>query len=252
MAWQLKCHEQVGQPMRHEIETMTAEMAFECVLVSDDPAVVSTMDPILHDFSISTRICQESSRVGSCLGESGTDLVVVDLETANSAELLRKLQDSQTKQKPTVLAVSEMDRALPGVHIILRKPVTHESGMRSLKVAYSRMLQDFRKHARFPLMQSVVAIDQSNRTFPVTITNIGAGGAGLATDGNIEKGSIVSFSVRLPGLQSGISVRARVLWTRPDGVGGCEFVHIPVLGGQLLHAWLESRYRVKKPTSAVE
>jgi hypothetical protein len=231
---------------------MALEMAFECLLVSDDPTVLRTMDPILHDFSIDTNIYPQSLRTGNWIERSGTDLVVVDLEAVSSTDLLQQLQQFRTKQKPTVLAVSVADHVLPGVHVILRKPVTRESGMRSLKVAYSKMLHDFRKHTRFALMESVLATDGKNRTFSVVVTNIGAGGVGIKTNETVEIGSILSFRVRLPELETEVSIRARVLWTQSSGIAGCEFLQLPSFDAQILHAWLESRYRIKKPLKAIE
>jgi hypothetical protein len=230
---------------------MIPEMAFECVLVSNDPAVLSTMDPLLHDFSIQTSVCPNPSNVGHFLDQGAADLIVIDLESASYSELLQQLGRAQAKQKPTVLAVSATDCAVGGVHVVLRKPVTTESGLRSLKSAYSRMLQDFRKHTRFALMTKVFAADEDNRTFSLTVTNIGAGGVGVTTNERLAIGSMLSFQVGLPGLDNAISIRARVLWARQYGVAGCEFVHVPPFDTHLLHAWLESRYRIKKPLISI-
>jgi|SRR5579862_902181 PilZ domain-containing protein len=226
---------------------MTPEMAFECVLVSNDPALLSTMDPLLHDLSVQTSVCTNTSNVGKLLGEGAIDLVVIDLESASYSELLEELSKAQTKQKPTVLGVAATDGAVPGIHVILRKPVTPASGLRSLKNAYWRMLRDFRQHTRFALMTSVLATDEDNGTFPLTITNIGAGGVGIATNERLAIGTTLSFRVGLPGLDNTISIRARVLWARQYGVAGCQFVHMPPFDTQLLQAWLESRYRIKRP-----
>lgn len=226
---------------------MTPEMAFECVLVSNDPAVLSTMDPLLHDFSIQTSVCPNPSKVGTLLDQGAADLIVIDLESANYSELLQQLGRAQSKQKPTVLAVSATDCAVTGIHIVLRKPVTTESGLTSLKSAYSRMLRDFRQHTRFALMTPVSATDENNRTLSLTVTNIGTGGVGLTTKETLAIGSTLSFKLVLPGLDNAISIRARVLWKREYGVAGCDFVHVPTFDTQLLNAWLESRYRIKKP-----
>ena len=230
---------------------MTPDVTFECLLVSNDPAVLSTIDPLLHDLSIKTNVCPNASNLGKLRGEGAPNLVVIDLESVHCSELLQELTGAQTKQKPTILAVSATDCAVPGVHVILRKPVTAESGLRSLKNAYSRMLRDFRQHTRFALMKSVLASDEDNGVLPLTITNIGSGGVGIATNERLAIGSTLSFNLGLPGLENTISVRARVLWARESGVGGCKFVHVPAFDTQLLHAWLESRYRIKKPLISV-
>lgn len=226
---------------------MTPELAFECLLVSHDPAVVRTLNPILQNLAICTSVCADPSNAAAVLGQVSTDLIVVDLESDSSSELVRRIQKSDIHQKPTILAISDMDRAVPGVHVVLRKPVTPESGLTSLKAAYSRMLRDFRKHTRFALMASVLATDERNRSLTVIVTNIGQGGVGLTTKAKLAIGTILSFDVGLPGLKTEIQIRARVLWTRDYGAAGCEFVRLAPLGLQLLHAWLESRYRIKKP-----
>jgi hypothetical protein len=226
---------------------MTPEMAFECLLLSHDPAVFCTMDRILQDFSIRTNVCSNPSRVAGLLAEGNTDLVVIDLESEDSSEVMHQICQSHTGQKPTILAVSAMDCAIPGVHVILRKPVTHESGSKSLKAAYSRMLEDYRRHTRFALMTPVLARDENNRKHSLIVTNIGEGGVGLTTKKKLTVGSILSFRVTLPGLKSEIHIHARVLWTRPYGAAGCEFGSIAAGDLQVLHAWLESRYRFKKP-----
>jgi hypothetical protein len=228
-------------------EPMTPEMAFECVLISNDPAVLSTMDPLLHDFSIQTNVWPNPSNVGNLLEKGSTDLIVIDLESASYSELLQQLGKAQTKQKPTVLAVSATDCVVPGVHVVLRKPVTTASGMTSLKSAYSRMLRDFRQYTRFALMAPVFATDENSRTLWLTVTNIGSGGVGVTTKETLAIGSTLSFKLVLPGLDNAIAIRARVLWMRQYGVAGCEFVHLPPFDTQLLHAWLESRYRIKRP-----
>lgn len=226
---------------------MTPEMAFECLLVSSDPAVLRTMDPILKDLSICTNVCLDPRKVVAILAQVSTDLLVVDLEGESSAELVSRVSESHMRQKPTILGVSGMDRAVPGVHVVLRRPVTHESGMKSLKTAYSRMLQDFRKHTRFAVMAATQATDENDRTFPVMVTNVGDGGVGLTSKENLAIGSTLSFRMPLVGLGNEIQIQARVLWTRDYGAAGCEFVHVSPFDLQLLHAWLDSRYRIKKP-----
>lgn len=226
---------------------MTPEMAFQCFLVSRDPAVICTLDPILRNLSVCTDVCSDASKLVDVLGQVSTDLLVIDLDGETSAELIRQVYESHMYQKPTILAVSALDRALPGVHVVLRKPVTPESGLKSLKAAYSRMLQDFRQHTRFALMSSVLARDEHDRALSVIVTNVGEGGVGVTAKQRLTIGSVLSFRLPLPGLTSELTIQARVLWTRDYGAAGCEFVRVSPFDRQLLYAWLESRYRIKKP-----
>jgi hypothetical protein len=140
---------------------------------------------------------------------------------------------------------------VPGVHIVLRKPVTAESGKKSLKVAYSRMLQDYRRHARYALMMSVTVTDDRNRTVPMTLMDIGDGGVGLRGEEEFIVGDGLSFRLLLTGANRDIHIQARVLWTREFGRVGCEFLRIPPVDGNILHDWLKDKMQVKKPLAEI-
>jgi hypothetical protein len=225
---------------------MKSEVAFDCLLVSHDPAVLGTMDRILQGLSIRTDVCPNTSIAANLVTDGGTDLIVIDLESEHSAELIRKICESSMRQKPTILAVSTTDCAIPGVHVILRKPVTPESGTRSLNAAYARMVQNYREYTRFALMTPVVVTDENETAQSAIVRDIGEGGVGLTTKQPLAIGTILSFPLPLPEVGSHLHIRARVLWNRPHGAAGCKFVHLSPGDLHLLHAWLESRYRFKR------
>ena len=230
---------------------MTSEMAFECLLVTHDAGVFGIVSRILLDLSICTEVCLSSSKALSRLTKGGTDLVVIDWEEEASFELLHEIWKSGNWQKPTVVAISPQDRRVPGVHIVLRKPVTAESGRKSLKVAYSRMLQDYRRHARNSLMMSVTVTDDRNRAVPMTLMDIGDGGVGLRGEEEFIVGDALSFRLLLPGANRDIHIQARVLWTREFGRIGCEFLRIPPVDVNILHDWLKDKMQVKKPLAEI-
>ena len=230
---------------------MTPEMTFECLLVSHDPTVVCTLSRILQDFSIRTKVCPDPSRVAHALTEGDTDLIVIDFEDLDSSELMHQVCESRRGQKPTILAVSTVDCAVPGVHVVLRKPVTLGTGTQSVKDAYSKMVQDYRKHTRFAVMATVLASDENNETFSVTVTNIGEGGVGLTLKKPLATGSILSFRIPLPGSESEVYIQARVLWTRHYGIAGCEFVRIPPADLHILRTWLQSRYPASRAAALI-
>jgi len=225
---------------------MTPEMAFECLLVSRDPSVVCTMNRLLGNLSISTNLCLSSSKAFDQLAEGSTDLIIVDWED-DSADLLHRIRKSVKWQKPTVVAVSSQDCPVPGAHVVLRKPVTEASGAMSLKAAYSRMLYDYRRYARYALMSSVQATNENNQSVDVTLTDIGDGGVGLSSKVEFEVGDVLCFRLLLPGTPRPIYIEARVLWTRNYGASGCEYIRIPPVDLNILDDWLRSRAQIKKP-----
>jgi PilZ domain len=227
---------------------MTPDMAFECLLVSRDPQVICTLNRVLDNLSISTKHYLSPGKALTELRASSADLVVIDWEEDHSAsDLLYEIQRSDITRKKTVLAVSAVDRRIPGTHFLLRKPVTAETGAHSLKCVYSRMLQDYRRYARYAVLTPVIATRGDNQLVPVTITNIGDGGIGLSSRETLVVGDILSFRVLLSGARRAIYIEARVLWTREYGVSGCEFIRIPPVDLDILHDWLKSKCQIKKP-----
>jgi PilZ domain-containing protein len=222
-------------------------MAFECLLVSHDPGVFGTINRTLRDLSICTSICLSSSKAFSLLAKGSTDLIVVDWEGEASSELLHQIWKGGQRRKPTIVAISTLDCPTPGAHVVLQKPVTAESGAHALKIAYSRMVQDHRLHARYALMMSLVATDDTKRAVPLTITDIGDGGVGLKTKEELIIGDTLSFRLRLPSLNRDIYIEVRVLWTREYGAAGCEFLRIPPVDLNILHDWLKGKSKIKKP-----
>jgi hypothetical protein len=230
---------------------MTSEMAFECLLVTHDAGVFGIVYRTPLDLSICTEVCLSSSKALSRLTKGGSDLVVIDWEEKASSEPLHEIWKSGNWQKPTVVALSPQDRRLPGVHIVLRKSVTAESCRKSLKVAYSRMSQDYRRHARNALMMSVTVTDDRNRTVPMALMEIGDGGVGLRGEKEFIVGDALSFRLLLPGANREIHIQARVLRTREFGRISCEFLRIPPVDVNILHDWLKDNMQVKKPLAEI-
>lgn len=226
---------------------MTPEMAFECLLVSRDPAVYCPIERALRELSICTNACFSSSKAAELLEKCGTELVVIDWDGEESADLLHRIWASGAKPTPTIVAVAVQGSTIPGAHVVLQKPVTAPGITRSLKTAYSQMLLEHRRHARYALMTPVMATDQTRRTIPLTVTDIGDGGVGLKMKRDVLLGDELSFRLQLPGARKEIYLRVRVVWTRELGAAGCEFLGIPPVDVEVLHDWLKARSRVKKP-----
>lgn len=226
---------------------MTPELSFECLLVSRDARVLTCVNRILQELSVSTKICLHPSKAADALAAGGTDLVVLDFEDESCLDLLQDIWKTGLKQRPTVLAITHADCLIPGAHISVNKPLTPESGTKALKDAYSRMLRDYRRHARCALMIPVTATDERGQPIPMTVLDVGYGGVGLRVRSEVEVGESLSFALSLPGAKRAIHIEARVLWTRSFGTIGCEFLRIPPVDLNLLHDWLMGKIRVKTP-----
>jgi hypothetical protein len=226
---------------------MTNDMSFECLLVSHDSGVYSAFDRLLRQLSVHLEVCLSPAKALAQLAKGSTDLVVVDWEGEDSSTLLREIRNLVGCKQPTIIGICSSSCAVPGAHILLKKPVTMESGAKSLKSAYGKMLQDHRRHSRHALMLPVIATDEEGRTWPVTVTDIGEGGIGLSSSKEFLLGEALTFRLRLPGMHREIYIEARVLWGRDYARIGCEFIRIPPVDRNILHDWVDTKLRVKKP-----
>jgi hypothetical protein len=173
-------------------------MAFECLLVSSDSKLVSILGRVLEELSICMIICPTPSRASAHLRQASTELIVINREDAPApSDFLQEIWWASRARKPTIVAVSSLNR-VSGAHLLLRRPVTSETGATSLKAAYFRMLLDHRQHTRYALMDSITVAHENRRAIPVIRTDIGDGGVGFTTEGKLTIGHVLSFHLLLP------------------------------------------------------
>jgi CheY-like chemotaxis protein len=225
---------------------MTSDMAFECLMVSQDQAVIGMMSDLLDDLSISTNVCASPADAPTLMAGKSTDLLVVDLLENAPSDFMRKIRCGRT-QRTTVMAISGDDSQILNAHLVLRKPLRTDAASRYLKVAYSRMLQDHRKRARFSVMKSLLAVDQDKRSVPLTITDIGHGGAGIVSKMDLAIDDVLNFALKLPDAQGDLNLNLRILWTREYGAAGGEFLQMAPTDIDVLNEWIERKGKVKKP-----
>jgi hypothetical protein len=234
---------------------MTPDMTFECLLVSSDVKILELMNRFLDRFSIHTQICMTISRALELLPRANADLVIIDCDGGESySGFLQKIWSSERRPKPTVMAISGVDRSVPGAHVVLKMPLTNEAVAHSMGVAYGRMLQDHRNYSRHAIMTSVNVTDQQSRVMAAMVTDIGQGGIGLRLKDRLELSEVVNLELHLPDVKKLISIEARVLWCRQytatgDAMVGCEFLRIPPVDLDILHDWLKEKCQrqIKKP-----
>ena len=224
---------------------MTPEMVFECLVVSDDIQVLSLMKCALDRLSIDVERCANPVKGLELLAKRDVDLVVCDCKGApGEIELVNGVLTSDRKRKPTVITVVDsaflaLGAKSAGAHVIIRKPLTRESSAQGLKTAYSRMVREERRAARYAIMRRVLAKNQRGELVPITITDISEHGIGLFSKKKIDVGELLSFELALSNAMS-ITVQARLLWTR-HSLGGADFECMSDADRRFLHGWLASR-----------
>ena len=227
---------------------MTPEIVFECLVVSDDNQVLSLMNCALDRLSIDVERCANPVKGLELLAKRDVDLVVCDCKGApGEIELLNRVLTSDRKRKPTLITVVDspflaLGAKSAGAHVIIRKPLTRESSAQGLKAAYSRMVREERRAARYAIMRRVLAKNQRGELVPITITDISEHGIGLFSKKKIDVGELLRFELALSNATPSITVQARLLWTR-HSLGGADFECMSDADRRFLHGWLASRVR---------
>jgi PilZ domain-containing protein len=230
---------------------MTPEMAFECLLVSHDAGICSMMKQVLHDFSIVVEGCPSPSKACAIVAQRHHELVVIDWTADDALPLLHSIWNSPQRRKPTIMGIAGDAHPLPGMHFVLRKPVTTGTATESLKSAYRRMLLDHRLKARYAVMARLTAKDGAGRNLIITVTDIGEGGIGIGSKAKLALGDELSFTLHLPKTRLSIHIQARIIWTREYGTAGCDFINVPPVDRQILRDWLKAKMQVKRPLISV-
>jgi hypothetical protein len=230
---------------------MTPEMQFECLLICHEPRVYGTVTKVLRDFSIAVEHCLTADKGCEALKRGSHDLLLVEWQEDSCSALLEQIWRGSRKVKPTIVRISENACSSRGGDLILRKPITNWAATESIKAAYSRMLLNYRLHARFALYQRVEANDELGRQHEIILTDIGNGGFGLKVSGDVTVGNVLSFRTSLPEAEQSLHLSGRVVWTREYGTAGCELLDIPPVDRDILRDWLKSRVRVKEPLITV-
>ena len=228
---------------------MTADLAFECLVVSQDLAIRKVVGRSLRKMCVSTSHCLTAAKAFETIRRGHTDLLVIDSDGEGSVELLNDIRNGGKWRTPTTVVISAANAVPAGVQLLVRKPLTPESCARSMRDAYSQMLLDYRRYVRRAVMLSVVATRDDGQDVSVTISNISDGGIGLDTKAELVAGEVLTLRVTLPSAPREILIHARVLWTRQDGRAGCTFMRIPPIDLIILHEWLKAKSPVKPLTT---
>ena len=231
---------------------MTPEMAFEGLLISQNADILATMHRILDDFSIVIYICVRPSKAIDQWESRAVDLLVLDCQDAElSSKIIRKATEDRKARNPTILAIvndtaGRERAAAAGAHVLVQKPITADVGVKSMKKAYSLMVRDYRRYARYGVLNSVTASIENGDQFPVTILDISEGGVGFLTKQELEVGSVLTFPIALPMAERDIHVQASLVWKNDCGAAGAEFMNISTADSRILYRWLWSKCRFKK------
>jgi CheY-like chemotaxis protein len=231
---------------------------FAGLVVSRNPELVRMMNRVLDEFAIEADVCVRPSRAMERVADPDLDLLVLDWEDNGvAAQITRQIRREGRAPRPLIVAL--VDASAPkheirdaGAQLVIEKPITEESASELIKLAYARMVRDYRRYARHSILNVVTAMREGGGPYiPVTVTNISEGGVGFWAMEKLEVGDVLMFPLLLPGTESSIHIRARVLWTKEPCMGGAQFINLSSSDLRVLYQWLWSRCQLQPPPCAI-
>lgn len=211
--------------------------------------MIDVLQQALSDLGIAVEVFSSSSLAYENERQHKFDAVIVDCDTDGGTDFLKSIQTSLTNAQSLALAVVSSDIGLPaafqmGANLALQKPLSLDAVRSSLRTAYGLILQERRRHFRYPVDLPVQIYPDEQTIIHATAINLSEGGMALKCERELSDNSQVKLSFYLPGTKSGMELHAIVIWKDPLGRIGVRFDAPNVTTRHRLNEWLEAQVAV--------
>ncbi len=220
-------------------------MASQTLLVSQDPQVLATLQPVFAEMSVSAEVCETPETAASMLAAGVFDPIIVDGDELEAAPgLLQEVQSAVAARDAVYVAIVSgfegMQRAFRlGANLVMWKPVTVDEAERVLRAACDLLS---RVRRRFPRLapRTLAFANIEGIAEDAMILEVGKGGMGVQSMTSLPCGKIVEARFYLPGMQSEIVAKSEVVWSDDAGRTGLRYLSIPGRSRAALDAWMSA------------
>jgi DNA-binding response OmpR family regulator len=216
------------------------------LLLSSDPAVVTSVVPSLQQLGITSSVCRDVSAAIGILSRQKNDAFFVDRELDPGLSVLAQLRKSPSNRSAIAFAIvrgaeSAEKPATRLAEFVLEKPLTARYVNQTVRAAYGMMLKERRRYFRHAVRMRVdVVTDSSKAALAAESVNLSQTGLALECNSYLVAREIVQLRFQLPTSLSEIRCSAQVIWTADSGKAGLVFTQIE--NRDKLTAWLEEAF----------
>ena len=217
------------------------------LLLCEDAGALNVTHQVLLDCGFTVLVAATAPSARQLIAGNRFDVGVYDEEVKGAAELAAAPAPGVSPGVVFAMIVNPKDNSVlrKRVHFLVQKPVAAEVFTRSVKAAFSTILQQKRAVFRHPvqiesLSASLLHEGRERTLKPVTILNLGRGGLCLSAGEMLPQGASIVVDFRLPGTQHIVRSIGTVIWTHSSWKAGVKFTHIPPLEQDRLYRWLDS------------
>ena len=212
---------------------------FSALLLSSDPATVTTTQKILEDNGVSVKRVESALAAEQLIKTAKFDLGILDHDLPGALSLAAARSTfANPKMIFALLRANQVKE--------VQKPFTTDLFARSLRAASGPMIRDrrlaFRHVVKIVPATSLLLQEQSNQQLhSVNILDLSQAGMCVQTMEILGQGSSVQIDFHLPDTRELIHVTGTVMWTRASGRTGVKFTHVPPEELKTLVSWLDSK-----------
>jgi CheY-like chemotaxis protein len=237
------------------MSTSTSQpLNFSCLIVSIDPNTIREIANSATELAIFIHEWNGFADLASLLNHRKFEAVVIDYRIANemAGEAIRLVRQSASNKSAVVLAITESDQQITsafagGANLTIKRPLTHDSILKTLKLAYGSMIRERRRYFRC-VITVPANIEQDDVAVSCQTINISEGGMAVIHGGELRPDNKGIVRFHLPDLKHQCIAEAIVRWAK-TGMAGIQYVSLTSQHKAELQAWLAQRLEEQLPES---
>jgi CheY-like chemotaxis protein len=228
-------------------------MSLKIMVVDDEPSSLKLMRPLAAPLGHTVLTFDDSQKAAERAEKQRFDVVFVGMPQRDGLALVRRIRNSQTNRKATIVLLSAADngesvqQALgAGADFVLTKPVT-ATRLRSMLAAMDSAGWNEKRHkARLPFLTEVIST-WDWQEFPSRSMNISESGMLLQSSVDMQVGQEVALKFKILEVHASLNVRARIV--RNDGAKrvGVEFIGLAPEDNNAIQLYIIGRLKDLTP-----
>jgi hypothetical protein len=227
-------------------------MNLKSLLLSSDEKTVRILRRVLSDLEIDVEQCCAAEDAIRRITRQRFEAIIVDGANAEEARsVLAAAKAAPVNKRALAIVLVEGSVGLKGgfemgAHFVLHKPFAVERAKGSFRAVRALMKRERRVQMRVPVQIPVDCQGSSNQSKAKTI-DICEGGMAIQFSGRVGKESVLLFSFRLPGTDSGLELRGELAWEGGGNQAGVRFKDPTEAQLKTLRQWLKGQLPEAEP-----
>jgi CheY-like chemotaxis protein len=229
----------------------------KALIVSQDKIATQQITTALQDHGLSVEVSVSAPLALDRIARHKFEAVIVDSAIDGGiARFLIKLRASASNRTAVAFALTTGQNATTsalsqGFSFVLERPLTPESVIHTLRVAFGLIVRERRRYFRHPI-EVPVALRRNGDVIYGRTLNVSERGMAVRSSTPVSTGekARAEFTLDHPDLH--ITADLRVCWSKENGDAGLSFTFLPHDLASELQTWLGQKLEEKLPQAVVE